>query len=159
MPDEKLSAHFRLSELLVSSTADALGMANTPTRKHLANLRDRLAPGLEQVRAVCGGRPLVVRAIEVTEDVQEGRHPLTLRPDPRLIRLVGAQEVRGEVTADQVGQPLEEQPRLPLLRLVAEPESEPELGVVLEQGVVPRRAASLGVRGPRRRRQVAPVDR
>ena len=40
-----------------------------------------------------------------------------------------------------------------------EPEAEPELGVVLEQGVRPGRAAPVGVGRPRRGRQVAPVDR
>ena len=40
-----------------------------------------------------------------------------------------------------------------------EPEAEPELGVVLEQGVRPRRAAPVGVGRPRRGRQVAAVDR
>ena len=40
-----------------------------------------------------------------------------------------------------------------------EPQPEPELGVVLEQRVRPRRAAPVGVDRPRRRRQVAAVDR
>ena len=39
-----------------------------------------------------------------------------------------------------------------------EPEPEPELGVVLEQRVRPRRAAAVDVGGPRRGRQVAAVD-
>ena len=40
-----------------------------------------------------------------------------------------------------------------------EPEAEPELGVVLEQRVRPCRPAPVGVDRPRRRRQVAAVDR
>ena len=40
-----------------------------------------------------------------------------------------------------------------------EPQAEPELGVVLEQRVRPRRAAPVGVDRPRRGRQVAAVDR
>ena len=41
----------------------------------------------------------------------------------------------------------------------AEAHAEPELGVVLEQRVGPGRPAAFGVRRPRRRRQVAAVDR
>ena len=40
-----------------------------------------------------------------------------------------------------------------------EPEAEPELGVVLEQGVRPGRAAPVGIGRPRSGRQVAAVDR
>ena len=40
-----------------------------------------------------------------------------------------------------------------------EPEAEPELGVVLEEGVRPCRAAAVGVGRPRRGRQVPAVDR
>ena len=46
-----------------------------------------------------------------------------------------------------------------VLRVEREAHAEPELGVVLEQRVVPRRPAALGVRRPRRGRQVGAVDR
>ena len=46
-----------------------------------------------------------------------------------------------------------------LLRFETEPDAETELGVVLEQRVAPSRPAPFGVGRPRRRRQVAAVDR
>ncbi len=49
-----LSRHFTLEELIHSATAIAHGIENTPTRVHLANLTNYTAPGLEQVRGVCG---------------------------------------------------------------------------------------------------------
>ena len=45
------------------------------------------------------------------------------------------------------------------LRVEREPHAEPELGVVLEQRVVPGRSAALGVHRPRGGRQVGAVDR
>ena len=41
----------------------------------------------------------------------------------------------------------------------AESHAEAELGIVLEQRVVPRRTPAIAVRGPRRRREVGAVDR
>ena len=60
MENLRLTDHFWLKELLVSSTADQLGIENVPTDEHFANLRDILAPGLEEVRAICGNRPIAV---------------------------------------------------------------------------------------------------
>ena len=53
----QLSPHFHLDEFTRSSTAQSLGDPNRPTRAHLANLQ-RLAAGMEKVRAICGGRPI-----------------------------------------------------------------------------------------------------
>jgi putative chitinase len=55
----KLSEHFSLAELTVSSTAEKLGIPNRPTPQHLANLK-RLAAGLETVRSVLGDCAIVV---------------------------------------------------------------------------------------------------
>jgi zinc D-Ala-D-Ala carboxypeptidase len=55
----KLSEHFSLAELTVSSTADRLGIPNTPTTEHLVNLK-RLAAGLEEVRSILGDCAIVV---------------------------------------------------------------------------------------------------
>ena len=60
MENERLTEHFWLKELLVSSTADRLGIENRPTAAHLANMRKHLAPGLEKVREICGNRPVAV---------------------------------------------------------------------------------------------------
>ena len=51
----KISAHFTLYELTHSDTAVKHGIANTPTEAHFANMTRYLAPGLEQIRDICGG--------------------------------------------------------------------------------------------------------
>ena len=77
----------------------------------------------------------------------------------RRCRLGGAGRRAGEGRR-QVGRELgRERAGLTLLRVEREPHAEPELGVVLEQGVRPGRPAAVAVRRPRRRRQVAAVDR
>lgn len=52
-----LSPHFAIEELTFSSTAQRLGIDNTPTDSVLKNLY-RLASCLEVVRAILGGEPL-----------------------------------------------------------------------------------------------------
>ena len=64
-----------------------------------------------------------------------------------------------EVPTHPVAELVEQAAGLGLVHLVAEAEPQPELGVVLEQRVGPRRAAALRVDAPRRRREVAAVDR
>lgn len=58
----QLTKNFSLEELLVSSTADAHGIANTPTAEHLAHLRDLLAPGLQLIRDFLGVPVVVLSA-------------------------------------------------------------------------------------------------
>ena len=60
MNDRQLSAHFKLSELTHSDTADQHGIDNSPTPEHLHNLETYTAPGLENVREICGGLPVNV---------------------------------------------------------------------------------------------------
>lgn len=55
MQDRQLSSHFKLSELTHSDTAIAHGIDNTPLPEHLHNLETYTAPGLENVRLICGG--------------------------------------------------------------------------------------------------------
>lgn len=50
----QLSEHFSLEEFTRSDAATRLGIANTPTKAHLANLRITAA-GLEEVRALFNG--------------------------------------------------------------------------------------------------------
>ena len=95
---------------------------------------------------------------DVAEHGPQPSHALALRSDAPLVGLVGVEDLDGQIGTDDRSQLLDQQPRLCLLSLVAEPDPEPELGVVLEQRVVPGRAASLGVRRPRRGGQVGAVD-
>lgn len=46
----KLTDHFYLDEFLVSSSADAAGIKNTPTPAHLNRLTTVTAPGMELIR-------------------------------------------------------------------------------------------------------------
>ena len=57
----QLSRHFSLAELTASDVAQARDLPNTPTATHRANLRV-LALGLEQVRAILGGRAVTVES-------------------------------------------------------------------------------------------------
>jgi zinc D-Ala-D-Ala carboxypeptidase len=56
----QLSRHFTLEELTHSDTAVAHHIDNTPTAEHLHNITTYLAPGLEQLREICGGLPVNV---------------------------------------------------------------------------------------------------
>jgi putative chitinase len=94
MEDEQLSDHFWLKELLVSSKADQLGIENKPTKAHLANLRNRVAPGLELVRAVCGNRPIAVTSAYRNPQInalvggtETSAHPMGLAADIRVAGL------------------------------------------------------------------------
>jgi zinc D-Ala-D-Ala carboxypeptidase len=55
----RLSEHFTLEEFIVSSTADSLGIANTPTPEHLENLK-LTAAGFEKARAILGDCAIVI---------------------------------------------------------------------------------------------------
>lgn len=54
-----LSAHFTLEELTHSQTASRRGIDNTPPDSVIANMRDVLCPGLEQVRTLLG-KPILI---------------------------------------------------------------------------------------------------
>lgn len=55
----KLSPHFSLQELTKSQTAVRWGIDNTPDEGAINNLR-RLCVLLEEVREICGNKPLVI---------------------------------------------------------------------------------------------------
>lgn len=50
MTDERLTADFHLSEFIRSQTADRRGLDNTPTALAMGNIRNFLAPGMQDVR-------------------------------------------------------------------------------------------------------------
>lgn len=50
MTDERLTADFHLSEFIRSQTADRRGLDNTPTASAMGNIRNFLAPGMQEVR-------------------------------------------------------------------------------------------------------------
>ena len=56
-----LTPHFTLDELTASEVAVRNGWDNTPNDAELANLR-RLAVFLEQVKALLGGKPIIVNS-------------------------------------------------------------------------------------------------
>lgn len=56
-----LTPHFTLDELTASETADRNGWDNTPSDVELANLR-RLADFLEQIKALLGGKPIMINS-------------------------------------------------------------------------------------------------
>lgn len=57
----KLSRNFWLAEMIASDAARELGDNNGPTAEHLGNLRT-LALGMEQVRAILGGKPIRIES-------------------------------------------------------------------------------------------------
>lgn len=50
MNDERLTADFHLSEFIRSQTAARRGLDNTPTASAMGNIRNFLAPGMQEVR-------------------------------------------------------------------------------------------------------------
>lgn len=58
----QLTKNFSLAEFLVSSTADARGIANTPTEEHERRIREVLAPGLQLIRDALGVAILITSA-------------------------------------------------------------------------------------------------
>lgn len=57
-----LTKNFSLEEFLVSSTADARGIANTPTPEHERRIREVVAPGLQLIRDIVGRSVLITSA-------------------------------------------------------------------------------------------------
>ena len=56
-----LTPHFTLDELTASEVAERNGWDNTPGAAELANLR-RLADFLEQIKALLGGKPIMINS-------------------------------------------------------------------------------------------------
>jgi len=97
----KLTKNFSLEELCVSSTADERGISNAPTEAHLANMTKYLAPGLEIVRSICGGRAIVVTSAYRNPEVNRivggtptSAHPMGLAADIRVAGLSALETAR-----------------------------------------------------------------
>jgi len=112
-----LSRHFTLAELTHSDTARAHGIANTPTDEHLANMKIYLAPGLEQVREICGGTPVNVHVAYRNPEVNRlvggtptSDHPKGFAADidvpgqtpETTARLIAAAMKAGKIKVDQL---------------------------------------------------------
>ena len=112
-----LSRHFSLEELTRSDTAIAHKIANTPTAAHLANLRAYPAPGLEQVRDICGGSAVNVHVAYRNPEVNRlvggtatSAHPLGLAADITVAgqtplqtaKLIAAAMKSGKLKIDQL---------------------------------------------------------
>jgi uncharacterized protein YcbK (DUF882 family) len=65
-----LTPHFTLEELTFSETAERNGWDNSPNDQELANLT-RLADFLEQVKAVLGGKPIMISSGLRTKKVND----------------------------------------------------------------------------------------
>lgn len=117
MTDRQLSKHFSLAELTHSDTADKHGIANTPTAQHLENLERYTAPGLENVRDICGGLPVNVHVAYRNPQVNKlvggtptSAHPLGLAADISVpgqtpletARLIAAAMKAGKIKIDQL---------------------------------------------------------
>ncbi len=57
-----LTKNFSLKEFLVSSNADELGIANTPTEEHLTRLRTVTAPSIQKIRDLVGFSVVITSA-------------------------------------------------------------------------------------------------
>ncbi|MCM0031890.1 D-Ala-D-Ala carboxypeptidase family metallohydrolase [Sandarakinorhabdus limnophila] len=57
-----LTQNFSLKEFLVSSTADQLGLNNTPTAEHLRRIREVVAPSLQKIRDLVGASIVITSA-------------------------------------------------------------------------------------------------
>lgn len=112
-----LSRHFSLEELTRSDTAIAHGIMNKPTTLHLANLQQYTAPGLEQVREICGGFAVNVHVAYRNPEVNRlvggtptSAHPLGLAADITVAgqtplqtaKLIAAAMKAGKIKIDQL---------------------------------------------------------
>lgn len=65
-----LTPHFTLEELTASEVAERNGWDNTPSDAELANLR-RLADFLEQIKALLGGKPIMINSAYRSKQVND----------------------------------------------------------------------------------------
>jgi hypothetical protein len=91
------------------------------------------------------GEPPSLVASDRLQLLPESRDALALGLDPRLAVLIGAENRADELVADVCGQRSQQPLRRCDLSVDREPETESELGVVLEQRVRPSRPAAVGV--------------
>ena len=138
--------------MVETAIADVVGPAIAADDPHA--LADEVIGEREQLTS-CGAGLAVQRA----ENLPEPRDARALGIDTRLGVLVGLEDVPDEVRADRRRELRHEPSGLVVLGVEPEAHAQAELRVVLEEGVVPGRAAARGVHRPRGRGQVGAVDR
>ena len=99
------------------------------------------------------------RTVELVEPARERRDPLTLGTQLGLPHLRRGQDLVHQLGPDVVAQLLQSAAGELGVAVGRESKPQPELGVVLEQRVRPRRTAPGRIHRPRRRRLVSAVDR
>src|ERR1051326_2549513 len=102
---------------------------------------------------------LLVGRIELVHARLQNLDARALLGDLRLVLLLASEDVGGEALPNLHGDAPQQLGGELALLVERKAEAEAELGVVFEERVRPRRAAAVGVLRPRRRRQVAAVDR
>ena len=103
-----LTPHFTLDELTASESAERNGWDNTPNDVELENLK-RLADTLEQVKAVLGGKPIMVNSAFRSKQVNDAvgskdtsQHRLGCAADLRVPGMTPDEVVR-KVIASGIG--------------------------------------------------------
>jgi hypothetical protein len=99
------------------------------------------------------------RLVDGGQLVAQDADPSALGGDAGLVGLVGVDELVDELRTEVGGEVLEQADGALAGLIDGEPESEGELGGVLEERVVPGRSAALEILSVRGGRQVAAVDR
>jgi zinc D-Ala-D-Ala carboxypeptidase len=108
----KLTKNFWLSEFLVSSTADAKGIANTPTPEHEQRIRKVLAPGLQIIRDELGVAVTITSAYrnpqvnKLVGGVPNSDHPQAWAADIRAAGLSAFALAKRIAAMMKPGQPL-----------------------------------------------------
>src|SRR3989304_4606872 len=83
---------------------------------------------------------------------------LSLGANTSLVGLIGAQQALGQVRADDITKSMYQFAGILILLIQCQAETETELGVILEERIVPRRPSPLFVERPGSCRQVTTVD-
>lgn len=103
-----LTPHFTLDELTASESAERNGWDNTPNDVELENLK-RLADTLEQVKAVLGGKPIMINSAFRSKKVNDAvgskdtsQHRLGCAADLRVPGMTPDEVVR-KVIASGIG--------------------------------------------------------
>jgi len=146
--DEEVDVPAAGEDLVDPAEADVVGPAVAPHRP------DGLADEGVGERAQLG-RP---RPLQRAEAFPEGGHPFPLGPDRGVAVLDGPEEGVREVLPDLPGELADEFPRPRLVRIHRQADPVAELGVVLEEGVRPRRPPPVLVDGVGRGGEVASVN-
>jgi hypothetical protein len=107
-----ITANFTMAEFLVSETARARGIANTPTTKHAANIRQVLAPTLQTIRDELGAAVIITSAYRnpqvnrLVGGVPNSDHAVGLAADIRTPAMPALELARFIAELMQRGRPL-----------------------------------------------------